>query len=419
MVEIGNNGTWSQAHVDITAPAVVPPVECVIADIAHNGSFEGLQSTTPPNGQDWNSTAIANWYNSGASNDKIEVWDQTTLNNRGNNGLIAKDGHVIETDGYGSYTLEPGTNASVQDVIGTKVDAVEGKSYTISFDYAARGDVGVMNDATTDLFDVYWNGAKVGSFDPNASDRWTNASITVTGAAGKDTLEFREAGSNDLVGALIDNVKVVGCNAEDTPPAVYHNGGLMAEWTFENHNQAGGDNTGTPTGFWNLDQWAASHLGLYGDDADNFGFTSDIQVHGVDGHRGLDTAGSPGNIFLQAIPEGRGGQLGQGATMPDLEAGKTYNADVMILKQSFAGNAELEAAGHEGTDPDAWVSFQFNGKALEVKASDITVDNEFVHFNMQFEGIAGEDSFVIQSHGTHDDAQGLIIDQIQIHEWVI
>jgi hypothetical protein len=199
----------------------------------------------------------------------------------------------------------------------------------------------------------------------------------------------------------------------------HHNGALAAEWTFENHTQAGGDNTGTPNGFWNLNQWAADHPGVYGAEADSFGFSTDIQVHGVDGHRALDTAASPGNIFLQAIPEGRGGVLGQGATMPDLEAGRTYHAEVSILKQDFSNIPEMVANGTAGTDPDAWVSFQFNDKVLDVHASDIHVSNEFVTFDLVFDGVAGEDSFTIMSHGTNDAAQGLLIDTIQVHDWLL
>ena len=415
-VQIGNKGTWSEAHVDVTAPDPVPDPVCVVADIAHNGSFENGGAI--PAGQDYALTSLSNWYNSGAADNHIEVWNQAGLDAR-TNGLQATGGHVIETDGWGQGNVDPANGSAVQDVIGTHVEAVEGKTYTLSFDYASRADTPSEN-GNTDTFDVYWNGEKVGSFDPNASDHWTTASITVTGGAGTDSLEFRETGSNDAYGALIDNVKVVGCNAEDTPDPVdvYHNGALVAEWTFENHTQAQGDNTGTPTGFWNLSQWAADHPGIYGADADNFGFTTDIQVHGDDGHRALDTAGSPGNIFLQAIPEGRGGVLGQGATMPDLVAGQQYHAEVSIQKQNYTGMPGADPA-HLGTDPDAWVSFQFNNTVLNVHASDIHVDNEFVTFDAVFEGIAGEDSFTLMSHGTNANAQGLLIDNIAIHDWLI
>jgi hypothetical protein len=45
---------------------------------------------------------------------------------------------------------------------------------------------------------------QVGAFDPSTTD-WTEASISVTGT-GSDLLEFREAGANDSLGALVDDV---------------------------------------------------------------------------------------------------------------------------------------------------------------------------------------------------------------------
>jgi len=218
-------------------------------------------------------------------------------------------------------------------------------------------------------------------------------------------------------------------NVDVTAPAPdpvvdqHHNGALAAEWTFENYTQSGGDNVGTPNGFWNLNDWVQTYEAqnpgfTFGEDAGT-GFSTDIQVHGADGHRALDTAASPGNIFLQAIPAGRGGELGQGATMPDLVEGKQYHAEVSILKQDYSNIPEMVANGTSGTDPDAWVSFQFNDKVLDVHASDIHVSNEFVTFDLVFDGVAGEDSFTIMSHGTNDAAQGLLIDTIQVHDWIM
>jgi hypothetical protein len=202
----------------------------------------------------------------------------------------------------------------------------------------------------------------------------------------------------------------------DLPPPVdtHHDGDLVAKWDFENHIADAGDNTGTPSGFWNLGDWAKINPGVYGAEADAFGFTYDIQIHGPDGPRALDTAGSPGNIFLQAVPV-RDGVDPASSTMPDLQAGHTYHAEVSVLKQSYPGQVD----GFIGTDADASVSFQFNDQILTVKAEDIHVVNDFVTFNINFAGRDGEDDFTIMSAGTPDTNQGLLIDHIQIHEWVI
>jgi hypothetical protein len=211
------------------------------------------------------------------------------------------------------------------------------------------------------------------------------------------------------------------------PVPTHHNGDLMAEWTFENHTAAAGDNIGdTPTGFFQLNNWAADHAALYPEADNAFAFAGNLQVHGGEGHRALDTAASPGNIFLQATPEGRNGAVlsenggvDGGATMPDLEAGHVYHAEVSILKQDYSGDQALVDAGWGGTDSDAWVSFNFNGTLLNVHASDIHVDNQFVTFGVEFKGVQGEDHFSIMSHGTADDNQGLLIDSIQIHDWIV
>ena len=54
--------------------------------------------------------------------------------------------------------------------------------------------------------------------------------------------------------------------------------------------------------------------------------------------------------------------------MPDLIAGEKYHATVSILRQDHSGNQELVDQGYGGTDPDAWVSFQFNNTTLNVHA---------------------------------------------------
>lgn len=65
-------------------------------------------------------------------------------------------------------------------------------------------------------------------------------------------------------------------------------------------------------------------------------------------------------------------------------------AEVMILKQDYSNDPAAVAAGHDGTEPNAWVEFKFNDSVLRVHASNIQPVNEFVKFDLVFDGVAGE-----------------------------
>ena len=384
---------------------------CTPVDVLTNGSFEGSGATFHPE-QGWGNAVISGWTNTGDADGSIEVWNQAGLN-ISTNGAVATGSTAIETDGWGNGHVDPATGEATKDNYVANVEAEVGKVYEVTFDYAARTD---SPGGDTDGFDVLWNGTIVGHFDPDASNvGWQHATIQVTGITGTDKLEIRETGANDAYGALIDNVKVL----TSCPPADHKNGALVAEWNFESHTQANGDEVGIPQGFWDLGTYAETYnIPIPGSDGNVW--ADYTQVHGENGHRALDTAASPGNIFLQAIPEGRGGVLGQGATMPDLVAGKEYHAEVMILRQDYHNDPAAVAAGHDGTDPDAWVEFNFNGQKLIVNADDprLANGNQYVKFDITFTGIDGEDGFTIMSGGTSDDPQGLLIDSIKISEWV-
>src|SRR5262245_5973182 len=117
MVQIGNKGTWSMAHVDITAPVPPPEPECSAENIVTNSTFEGV---TIPNGQDWIIAPITGWSNTGTGSDNgIEAWNQDGLHNRTNGDLAATGNFVIETDAWGDGNPNPGNNISVQDVYQT------------------------------------------------------------------------------------------------------------------------------------------------------------------------------------------------------------------------------------------------------------------------------------------------------------
>ena len=66
-----------------------------------------------------------------------------------------------------------------------------------------------------------------------------------------------------------------------------------------------------------------------------------------------------------------------GRAMPDLVAGKEYDAEVSILKQDYSSNPDWLRKVTEGTDPDASVKFQFNDQVLTVNVSTISSRNKF------------------------------------------
>src|SRR5262245_55245689 len=140
MVQIGNKGTWSLAHVtvdDRPEPPPPPPVEhCSEENIVANSTFAGVIM----NDQDWAITPIIGWDNTGTGSDHaIEAWNDIGLDHRTNGHLVATaGGFVIETDGWGEGNPNPVNNTPVQDVYQTNVDAVDGEAYLITFNYASR-----------------------------------------------------------------------------------------------------------------------------------------------------------------------------------------------------------------------------------------------------------------------------------------
>lgn len=171
---------------------------CVVyASILVNGSFEEFANgEIGPTDTNWKPVAEGNvpgWDNggTGAGSGFIEVWDTP------HSGVAADGSKLIETD-----------YAEGVDALTQVVDAQSGVDYTLSFDFASRFPAGSVQAASaTDSFQVYWNGELKGTYDPT-STTFQTATLTVTGADGNDTLEFREAGLNEGLGGLIDNVSL-------------------------------------------------------------------------------------------------------------------------------------------------------------------------------------------------------------------
>jgi len=255
--------------------------------------------------------------------------------------------------------------------------------------------------------------------------------------------------SNASAGHIVDDRGVGVIQSEDVyvpPPPVHHECPVVVTFDFEGERN-GSDNIGqAPKNFWSLDQWVQQHpTGSYYDtvtgqsysdpgpnrilldwhsDGGLDAYTTNIQIHGPDGQAALDTAGSPGNIFLEAKPDG--GNFGPDAIMPDLLDGKYYTLTASVLKQEYLGPAN---ADHPGTDTGASVDFIMNGfeHTMHVAATDshFVNGNEYYDFTMVFRGIAGHDDFLIQSHGSGGNGgttgdgsgyQGLLIDDVTIRE---
>ena len=163
----------------------------------------------------------------------------------------------------------------------------------------------------------------------------------------------------------------------------------MAEWTFENHTQAAGDNVGTPNGFWNLNQWAADQSAVpipkrttrSASPAIFRCTVTMVTARSTRRHR-------PATSSCKPFRKGAAVSSGHGATMPDLEAGKLYHAEVSILKQDFSDNPEMVAAGPTApirTRGSRSVQRHDAGRARQRHH----VGNEFVTFDVVFDRRGG------------------------------
>jgi VCBS repeat-containing protein len=148
-----------------------------------NGSFE---SNKLGNGQWQLFSGIDGWKTS----TQVEI--QNNVTNKASDGA-----QMVEMDADNKV-----------DNIYQDVQTVAGHAYQLTFDAATRNDT-----KRTDTIEVYWNGVKIGSADPQ-STTWQSNSFQVIGTGGIDRLEFREVGgSNDNYGGLLDNVALKGMGA--------------------------------------------------------------------------------------------------------------------------------------------------------------------------------------------------------------
>ena len=172
--------TFSVAVGDVNEAPLSLTLVTDSSQLLVNGSFEANKLN---NGQWQLFNGITGW----KTNSQVEI--QNNVTNKASDGV-----QMIEMDADKAV-----------DVIYQDVKTTAGHVYELSFDTATRKDT-----KSTDAVEVYWNGVKIGTVDPQ-STTWSASSFQVIGIGGNDRLEFREVGGeNDNYGGLLDNVSLKG-----------------------------------------------------------------------------------------------------------------------------------------------------------------------------------------------------------------
>ena len=194
---------------------------------------------------------------------------------------------------------------------------------------------------------------------------------------------------------------------------------MIAKWDFEDTavtDPVGYQNVTAPNGWFNVSDYAeAELLGKYAKTMEvAHDTTGALTGYGAGEHQWLDTAASPGNIWIQLSEANRTTNLAA-----DQEAKLTFS----VAKQSFGdGSGGANGGANSHTDANATVEFWWNYELVKtVKASDLATDNHFYEFDAIVHGndALDPDQLFIKSSGTGDTAQGLAIDHIVLQDWIV
>ena len=194
---------------------------------------------------------------------------------------------------------------------------------------------------------------------------------------------------------------------------------MIAKWDFEDTavtDPAGYQNVSAPNGWFNVSDYAERTTSAamrrrwrLRDDT-----TGALTGYGAGEHQWLDTAASPGNIWIQLSEANRTTNLAA-----DQEAKLTFS----VAKQSFGdGSGGANGGANSHTDANATVEFWWNDELVKtVKAADLATDNHFYEFSAVVHGndALATDQLFIKSSGTDTTAQGLAIDHIVLQDWIV
>jgi len=200
-----------------------------------NGSFEDTSGMTPTGYGFVGNGEIPGWTDAGG--------EEIDVHNDGRGGVNPTDG-----DNWLDLEASPGNNRVGQDVQGVQA----GASYLLTFD-AGDATFAPQSGSGENLINVYWGGDLIATIDPNDGTMDSYEFVVEGGAGdGSDRLEFEGTGTEDNIGASVDNVSLVqvadptGLAGNDTIE-----GGTGADVIFGQDGSddlSGGDGDDTITG---------------------------------------------------------------------------------------------------------------------------------------------------------------------------
>ena len=132
------------------------------------------------------------------------------------NGIFGPGSVAFDGQQWHEIDRAAGATGIFQDLA-----TVPGQVYVLSFAYAPRPGTA----PTENVFSVLWGGATVATFGPLTPPAgsvldWQVASILVTATGSSTRLQFDDLGGAGSVGALLDDVSVVGVGVVPEPSAL-------------------------------------------------------------------------------------------------------------------------------------------------------------------------------------------------------
>ena len=181
LLAIAHTGSSGDEYLEIVLPS-----EALGPNLLINGSFEEYDPAyTSQLSDGLRSSSIPGWSRA-PNNSQFELVNSGTASIYATHGVRWMDMDVVSDNASATQTI-------------TGLSA--GQKLLLEFDHAN------YTSATSGSFELLWNGQIIASFSDVGTTMLAEA-FFVTAAAGSNTLMFRGTGTEDLVGAALDNVRL-------------------------------------------------------------------------------------------------------------------------------------------------------------------------------------------------------------------